>query len=219
MKESKTKILGPQAFLDTSGVARKVAQFEKDERIYSQGDPATNVLYIQKGNVKFSVANASGKVAVVGMLGPTDFFGQGCMADQPVRIGTATALTPSTILSIEKNELLQMLHTQEALSDAFIVYMLGHNNRVEEDLIDHRLNSCEKRLARALLILGRYGKAQHQPDDELPIVSQGTLAEIIGTTRPRVNFFMNKFRNLGFIQYRSQRIKINKSLLNILLHD
>jgi len=215
--KSKTESLEPQSFLDTSGMARKVAEFRKDEQIYSQGDAAKSVMYIQKGNVKFSVVSASGKVAVVAMLGPSDFFGEGCMAGQSVRMGTATAITPTTLLAIDKNELLQMLRTQDKLSDTFIAYILGHKNRIEEDLIDQLFNSSEKRLARALLVLGRYGKVQHQPDDELPVVSQETLSEIIGTTRSRVNFFMNKFRKLGFIEYHDSKIKINKSLLTFVL--
>jgi CRP-like cAMP-binding protein len=219
MKKSKMESLEPQTFLDTSGMARKIAEFQKDEQIYSQGDAAKSVLYIQKGNVKFSVVSPSGKVAVVAMLGPSDFFGEGCMAGQSVRMGTATAITPTTLLAIDKNELLQMLRTQDKLSDCFVEYILSHKNRVEEALIDQLFNSSEKRLARALLVLGRYGKAQHQPDDELPTVSQETLSEIIGSTRSRVNFFMNKFRKLGFIEYHNRRIKINKSLLTFVLDE
>ena len=215
--KSKTQSLEPQTFLDTSGMARKVAEFEKDEQIYNQGDAAKSVLYIQKGNVKFSVVSASGKVAVLAMLGPNDFFGEGCMAGQSVRMGTATAITPTTVLAIDKNELLDMLRTQDKFSDSFIGYLLNQKNRVEEALIDQLFNSSEKRLARALLVLGRYGKVQHQLVDELPAVSQETLSEIVGTTRSRVNFFMNKFRKLGFIEYHNRRIKINKSLLTFVL--
>ena len=141
------------------------------------------------------------------------------MAGQSVRTGTATAITPTTLLAIDKKELLRMLRTQDKLSDCFVGYMLSHNNRVVDNLIDHLFNSCEKRLARALLVLGRYGKVQHQLDDELPTVSQETLSEIIGTTRSRVNFFMNKFRKLGFIEYRNRKIKINKSLLTFVLDE
>jgi CRP-like cAMP-binding protein len=176
-------------------------------------------MYIQKGNVKFSVVSATGKVAVVAMLGPSDFFGEGCMAGQSIRMGTATAITPTTLLSIDKNELLGMLRTQDKLSDCFVEYILSHKNRVEEALIDQLFNSSEKRLARALLVLGRYGRVQHQLDDELPTVSQETLSEIVGTTRSRVNFFMNKFRKLGFIEYHNRKIKINKSLLTFVLDD
>jgi len=166
-KNSKTESQ-PRTFLDTSGMARKIAEFQKDEQIYSQGDAAKSVMYIQKGNVKFSVVSSTGKVAVVAMLGPSDFFGEGCMAGQSLRMGTATAITPTTLLAIDKSELLQMLRTQDKLSDCFVEYILSHKNRVEEALIDRLFNSSEKRLARALLVLGRYGKAQHQPDDELP---------------------------------------------------
>jgi len=219
IKESTTKSLHTGSFLATSGIARKAAEFRKDEPIYCQGDPANSVMYIQKGNVKFSVVNGSGKEAVVAMFGPSDFFGEGCMAGQPLRTGTATAITPTTLLAIDKDELLRMLHTRHELSNYFVEYMLSHNNRVEEDLIDQLFNSSEKRLARTLLVLGRYGKAQHQPDSELPNVTQETLSEIIGTTRSRVNFFMNKFRKLGFIEYRHRRIKINKSLLTFVLDE
>jgi CRP/FNR family cyclic AMP-dependent transcriptional regulator len=221
-KKSNTELLEPlepQTFLDTSGMARRVAEFGKDEQIYGQGDAAKTVMYIQKGNVKFSVVSTSGKVAVVAMLGPNDFFGEGCMAGQSVRMGTATAITPTTLLAIDKNELLDMIRTQDKLSDSFVGYILSHKNRVEEALIDQLFNSSEKRLARALLVLGRYGKAQHQQDDELPTVSQETLSEIVGTTRSRVNFFMNKFRKLGFIEYHNRKIKINKSLLTFVLDE
>ncbi len=219
MKNSKTESHEPQTFLDTSGMARRVAEFQKDEQIYSQGDAAKSVMYIQKGNVKFSVVSATGKVAVVAMLGPSDFFGEGCMAGQSVRMGTATAITPTSVLAIDKNELQGMLRTQDKLSDSFVEFILSHKNRVEEALIDQLFNSSEKRLARALLALGRYGNVQHQLVDELPTVSQETLSEIIGTTRSRVNFFMNKFRKLGFIEYHNRRIKINKSLLTFVLDD
>jgi CRP/FNR family cyclic AMP-dependent transcriptional regulator len=217
IKESKTK--PQQIFRDTSGMARRVAEFRKNEQIYSQGDVAKSVMYIQKGNVKFSVVSASGKVAVLAMLGPSEFFGEGCMAGQSVRVGTATAITPTTLLAIDKKELLRMLRTRDKLADCFIGYILGHKNRVEETLIDHLFNSGEKRLARALLVLGRYGKVQHQPDDELPTISQETLSEIIGTTRARVNFFMTKFRKLGFVEYHNRKIKINKSLLTFVLDE
>jgi CRP/FNR family cyclic AMP-dependent transcriptional regulator len=219
IKKSNAQSLEPQTFLDTSGVARRVAEFQKDEQIYNQGDAAKSVMYIQKGNVKFSVVSSTGKVAVLAMLGPNDFFGEGCMAGQSVRMGTATAITPTTILAIDKNELLDLLRTRDKLSDCFLEYMLSHKNRVEEALIDQLFNSSEKRLARALLVLGRYGRVQHQLVDELPTVSQETSSEIIGTTRSRVNFFMNKFRKLGFIEYHNRRIKINKSLLTFVLDD
>jgi CRP/FNR family transcriptional regulator, cyclic AMP receptor protein len=207
----------PQVFLDTAGVSRKVVEYHRGVSIFAQGDVAETVMYIQKGGVKFSVVNGSGKEAVVAMFGPTDFFGEGCMAGQTVRMGTTTAVTPTTLLVIRKEELLRVLHAEHELSDHFIAYMLAHNIRVEEDLIDQLFNSSEKRLARALLLLARYGK-QEQPDRILPKVSQETLASMVGTTRSRVNFFMNKFRKLGFIEYNG-KIKVNKSLLTVVLHE
>jgi CRP/FNR family cyclic AMP-dependent transcriptional regulator len=216
-QSKKVNSFDPQVFLDTAGVARKVAEFSRGESIYSQGEAANSVMYVQKGGVKFTVVNGSGKEAVVAMFGPSDFFGEGCMAGQSVRMGTATAITPTTILVIDKNELLRVLHEEHELSDHFIGYMLAHNIRVEEDLIDQLFNSSEKRLARTLLLLARYGK-QEQPDRILTKVSQETLAKMVGTTRSRVNFFMNKFRKLGFIEYNG-KIKINKSLLTVVLHE
>jgi CRP/FNR family transcriptional regulator, cyclic AMP receptor protein len=206
-----------QVFLDSAGIARKVCEYRRNELIYSQGDAAETVMYVQKGGVKLSVVNGSGKEAVVAMFGPTDFFGEGCMAGQTLRMGTTTAITPTTLLVIQKGALLRVLHDEHELSDHFIGYMLAHNIRVEEDLIDQLFNSSEKRLARALLLLARYGK-QEQPDRILPKVSQATLASMVGTTRSRVNFFMNKFRKLGFIEYNG-KIKVNKSLLTVVLHD
>src|ERR1700687_5541797 len=216
-KNGKAGAFDPQVFLDSAGVARKVVDFRRGESIYSQGEAADSVMYVQKGGVKFSVVNGSGKEAVVAMFGPSDFFGEGCMAGQTVRMGTTSAVTPTTILIIQKNELLRVLHAQHELSDHFIAYMLAHNIRVEEDLIDQLFNSSEKRLARTLLLLARYGK-QDQPVRILPRVSQETLASMIGTTRSRVNFFMNKFRKLGFIEYNG-KIKVNKSLLTVVLHE
>jgi CRP/FNR family transcriptional regulator, cyclic AMP receptor protein len=210
------KGFNPQVFLDTAGVARKITEYSRNESIYTQGDAAHSVMYVQKGGVKLSVVNGSGKEAVVAMFGPTDFFGEGCMAGQTVRMGTATAVTPTTILMIEKKELLRVLHAEHELSDHFIRYMLAHNIRVEEDLVDQLFNSSEKRLARTLLLLARYGKKDE--DRELPKVSQETLASMIGTTRSRVNFFMNKFKKLGFIEYNG-KIRVNKSLLTVVLHE
>lgn len=218
IQESKKKnSFDPQTFLDTAGVARKVAEFRRSESIFSQGDAANSVMYVQKGGVKLSVVNESGREAVVAMFGPADFFGEGCMAGQSIRMGTASAITPSTILVIAKSEMLRVLHDEHKLSDHFIAYMLVHNIRVEEDLVDQLFNSIEKRLARTLLLLARYGK-RNDPNGLLPNVSQETLAEMVGTTRSRVNCFMNKFRKLGFIESNG-RIKINKSLLTVVLHD
>jgi CRP-like cAMP-binding protein len=216
-KNGKRGWFNVQAFLDTAGVARKVADYHRGESIYSQGETAATVMYVQKGGVKLSVVNGSGKEAVVAMFGPTDFFGEGCMAGQTVRMGTTTAVTPTTLLVIQKEELLRVLHAEREFSDRFITYMLAHNIRVEEDLIDQLFNSSEKRLARALLLLARYGE-QDQPERVLAKVSQETLASMVGTTRSRINFFMNKFRKLGFIEYNGT-IKVNKSLLTVVLHE
>ncbi len=175
-------------------------QYRKSQKIYSQGEPATSVIYIQEGGVKLSVVNEVGKEAVVAMLGPSDFIGEGCLAGQEIRMGTATAIGPTAVLVIEKKEMMRVLHAEHSLSDRFMAYILSRNIRVEEDLIDQLFNSSEKRLARTLLLLARYGK-ESQPQKMLPQVSQEMLAEMIGTTRSRVNFFMNKFRKLGFIHY------------------
>ncbi len=174
-------------------------------------------MYIQEGGVKLSVLSELGKEAVVAILGPGDFFGEGCLAGQSVRIGRAAAITPSTVLVIEKDEMLKVLTEQHALSDRFITFMLARNIRIEQDLIDQLFNSSEKRLARTLLLLARYGK-EDRPQRVLPKISQETLAEMIGTTRPRVNFFMNKFRKMGFIKYNGG-LQINASLLSVVLHD
>src|ERR1700687_4287058 len=216
-KSTQKPAFNAQAFLDSAGVSRRVAEYRKSQKIYSQGDSAENVLYIQNGEIKLSVVNEVGKEAVVAILAPGDFFGEGCLAGQRFRIGTATAITPSTVLVIDKSEMFKVLHEQHALSDRFIKFMLARNIRIEEDLVDQLFNSSEKRLARTLLLLARYGK-EDQPHGLLPKVSQETLAEMIGTTRSRVNFFMNKFRKLGFIKYNGG-LQINTSLLSVVLHD
>jgi len=219
VKEAPGKSNGfdPQIFLDTAGVSKKISEYRRSECIFSQGDSAHTVMYIKKGGVKLSVVNGTGKEAVIAMFGPGDFFGEGCMAGQSVRMATATAITPTTIMAIEKAVMLRVLHEQHDLSDHFIDYMLARNIRVEEDLIDQLFNSSEKRLARTLLLLARYGE-QEQPEHVLGKVSQETLAEMIGTTRSRVNYFMNKFRKLGFIDYNG-KITVNKSLLTVVLHE
>jgi len=199
-------------FTDFCGYRRSCGKIKKSwraETIYSQG----GVHYIQKGAVQLSVINENGKEAVAGLLGPGDFFGEGCLAGQPVCMGTATAVLPTSILFIKKNEMMRALHVEHALSDLFISHMLSRNIRIEEDLVDQLFNSSEKRLARALLLLARYGK-DDQPHGVLPLVSQETLAEMIGTTRSRVKFFMNKFRKLGFIEYNGG-LHINTSLLSM----
>jgi CRP/FNR family transcriptional regulator, cyclic AMP receptor protein len=216
--KSKAKLaFDVQGFLDSAGVARKVTEFNKKQAIFSQGDPARNVLYIQKGGVRLSVVNETGKEAVVAILEPGDFFGEGCLAGQPIRMGSATAIAPTTVLVIEKKEMIRVLHAEHAFSDRFITYMLSRNIRVEEDLVDQLFNSSEKRLARTLLLLARYGK-EDKPQKVLAKISQETLAEMVGTTRSRVNFFMNKFRKLGFIKYNGG-LHIDTSLLSVVLHD
>ena len=208
-----------QAFLDSAGLAKTIIQYGRDEVIFTQGDASEHVLYVQSGGVKLSVVSKTGKEAVVAMLGPGDFFGEGCLAGQPVRMGSATAMTPSAILRVEKAQMVKLLHRQHQMSDRFIAHMLTRNIRIEEDLIDQLFNSSEKRLARTLLLLARYGK-EDKPIRTVPRVSQETLAEIVGTTRSRVNFFLNKFKKLGFIEYDGERpIKVNKSLLSVVLHD
>ncbi len=204
-------------FLNTAGVARTVVEFEKKQTLFSQGDLCKNIMYIQKGSVKISVVSKTGKEAVVGMLGGNDFIGEGGLAGQPMRMATATAVTPVTVLVIENKEMFRVLHSESAFSDRFITYMLQRNVRIEEDLIDQLFNSSEKRLARALLLLARYGK-QDKPQRMLPKIPQETLAEMIGTTRSRVNFFMNKFKKMGFIKYNGG-LQINASLLSVVLHD
>ena len=204
-------------FLDSAGVARTIVKYGARRTIFSQGDQATEVLYIQEGAVKLSVLSKTGREAVIGILGAGDFFGEGCLAGQQVRMGTATAMMLSTVLVIDKAEMIRLLHDEPALSDRFIAHVLSRNIRIEEDLVDQLFNSSEKRLARALLLLAHYGK-DDSPLRTIPSVSQEVLAEIVGTTRSRVNFFMNKFRKLGFIQYNGG-ITIKKSLLSVILHD
>jgi CRP-like cAMP-binding protein len=215
--KSKKSTFDAQVFLDSVGTSRKIEEFRKGQTIFSQGDAADSVVYVQKGSVKLTVVNEGGKEAVVAIFGPGDFFGEGGMAGQKLRMGTATAILPTTVLMIERDEMLRALHAEHSLSDRFIDYMLVRNIRVEADLIDQLFNSTEKRLARTLLLLARYG-GEMQPDRMVQKVSQETLAEMIGTTRSRVNLFMNKFRKLGFIEYNGG-IKINQSLLTIVLHD
>ncbi len=216
-RSNKKHIFNVQAYLASVGIARKVVEYRKSEKAYSQGDRAADVMYIQKGSLKLSVVNEVGKEAVVAILGPDDFFGVGCLTGQSVRMGTAVALTPATVLVIQKKEMIRMLHAERAFADRFITYMLERNCRIEEDLIDQLFNSSEKRLARALLVLTRYGR-QEEPQKMLPNISQEMLAKKIGTTRSRVNFFMAKFRKLGFIGY-DGGLHINPSLLNVVLHE
>jgi CRP/FNR family transcriptional regulator, cyclic AMP receptor protein len=206
------------AYFNSTGVARKVVEYGRNETVFLQGDPATSVLYIEKGGVKLVVVNEAGNEAVVAILGPGDYLGEKCLAGQPRRVCTAETIMPSTILVIEKTEMMRLLHTERAFSDWLIKHVLVRNIRAEEDLIDQLFNHSEKRLARALLLLVHYGE-QGRPEKVLPKLSQETLAEMIGTTRSRVNLFMNRFRKLRFIEYKNQEIHINKSLLSVVLHD
>jgi CRP/FNR family transcriptional regulator, cyclic AMP receptor protein len=207
-----------KAFLESAGPAKTIVHYAPNEVIFAQGDECQHVLYVQSGGVKLSVLSKTGKEAVVAMLGPGDFFGEGCLAGQPIRMGSATAIAPSAILRVEKAQMVKLLHRQPDMSDRFITHMLARNIRIEEDLVDQLFNSSEKRLARTLLLLARYGK-EEKPIRSVPHVSQETLAEMVGTTRSRVNFFLNKFKRLGFIDYDGKRpIKINKSLLSVVLH-
>jgi CRP/FNR family cyclic AMP-dependent transcriptional regulator len=215
--DSKSAAFDVKLFLDSAGVGRKVAKLPGQEIVFAQGDPAKTVMYIQEGRVKLSVINSAGKEAVVAVLGPGDFLGEGCLAGQPICMATATTIAPTALLVIQKGEMIRALHAEHEFSDRFIAYMLARNVRVEEDLVDHLFNSTEKRLARTLLLLARYG-AQDQTQKLLPTVTQEMLAEMSGATRSRVNLFMNKFRKLGFIQYNGE-IRINNSLLSVVLHE
>lgn len=215
--KAKGPVFNAEAFLDSAGVARKVVAFPKKSPIFGQGDAAQHVFYIQTGGVKLSVVNATGKEAVVAVLKAGAFFGEGCLAGQTLRMGSAASTAATTVLEISKDEMIRVLHTEHEFSDRFIAHMLSRNIRVEEDLIDQLFNSTEKRLARALLLLARYGK-KDEPQKILPRVSQETLAEMIGTTRSRVNLFMNKFKKLGFID-NTDGLAINSSLLSVVLHD
>ena len=213
----KIPVFDVKLFLDSACLGRKVAKFRAKQTVFVQGDPAIQVMYIQEGGAKLTVVNKTGKEAVVAILGPGDFLGEGCLAGQTNYLVTATTISPTSLLVIERNEMIRALHEEHEFSDRFIAYMLGRNIRVEADLIDQLFNSSEKRLARTLLLLARYGAPGH-PHKTLPRVSQEMLAEMVGTTRSRVNFFMNKFRKLGFIQYNGE-IQVNDSLLSIVLHE
>jgi CRP/FNR family transcriptional regulator, cyclic AMP receptor protein len=216
-KRRKTREFEAARYLENAGVDRRVLKFHKKQAIFAQGDPCGSVLFIQSGTVKISVVAKSGKEAVVAILGEGDFFGEGCIAGQPVRVATATALSPVSVLEIDQREMIRVIHEEHEFADLFIAHMLRRNVRVEEDLVDQLFNSSEKRLARALLLIARYGK-EDVPETIIPKVSQETLAEMVGTTRSRVSFFMNKFRKLGFIEYNGG-LQINSSLLRVVLRD
>jgi CRP/FNR family cyclic AMP-dependent transcriptional regulator len=205
------------AFLSTSGAARAVREYAVGTVLFAQGDPADSVIYVRSGRVKLSVVSHGGREAVVAILGPGDFIGESALAGQRLRIATATAVVPTTALVIQTRKMLRVLQTEHGMADRFISYVLARNIRIEADLVDQLFNRSEKRLARALLLLARYGK-DAEPNFVLPRISQEVLAEMIGTTRSRVNFFMNKFRKLGFIDYNGG-LRVNRSLLSVVLHD
>jgi CRP/FNR family transcriptional regulator, cyclic AMP receptor protein len=212
------KLFDPRAFLAQAGLGRTVHHFRPKQIVFSQGERADAVFYLQEGKVRLSVLSKQGKEATIALLGPGDFLGEGCIAsDQPLRLATATAITRCSVLKIEKSAMLRTLHKEHGFSDLFVAYVVERHNRTQADLIDQLFNSSEKRLARALLMLARVGK---KPTSEtvVPDISQETLAEMIGTTRPRVNFFMNRFRKLGFIEYNGG-LRVHSSLLGVVLHD
>jgi CRP/FNR family cyclic AMP-dependent transcriptional regulator len=217
-KSKKNRAFNAQAFLESSGAARAVMEYRRSQRIYSQGDTASNVMYIQNGGVKLSVVNEAGREAVLALLGPGDYFGEGCLTGVPFRMSIATAVTATTVLVIDAKEMIRGLHEEQRLSDRFIAYLLTRIIRVEEDLVDLVFNSIEKRLARALLLLARYGR-QDQPQKTLPKISHELLAEMVGTTRSRINMFMNKFRRLGFIEYNGGGIQIHNTLLSVIINE
>jgi CRP-like cAMP-binding protein len=211
------KTLDPQRFLASAGITGTPVVYPPLSVVFAQGDPSDAVLYIQKGAVRLSVISRDGKEAIVAMLGRGDFVGEGALAGQPVRMATATAVSATTLIAIPRKQMSQLLHDDPSFSNQFIEFMLARNIRIEEDLVDQLFNSSEKRLARTLLLLARYGMTD-QPQGVLPKLSQEQLAEMIGTTRSRVNFFMNKFRKLGFIEYNGG-LKVNMALLSVVLHD
>ena len=217
--------MGPQqqtafnttSFLATAGDKRTILRCRKKRVLFSQGDSADAIFYIQKGRIKLTVVSKHGKVAVIGILGTGDFFGEGCLAGQPLRMSTATALAECSILRLEKAAIVGLLHEEPALAELFLKYLLTRNIRFEEDLVDQMLNSSEKRLARVLLLLANFGK-EAKPETVVSKISQETLAAMVGTTRSRVNFFMNRFRKLGFIEY-NRELRVHSSLLSMVLHD
>ncbi|HXM09627.1 MAG TPA: Crp/Fnr family transcriptional regulator [Terriglobales bacterium] len=207
-----------KTFLSTVDGGRKIAEFSNKQAIFVQDDSSDAVFYIQKGKVRLTVVSKSGKEATIGILNEGDFFGEGCLAEQTLRLFSATAMTDCSVMRIDKKYMMEVLHREPALSDMFVAYLLTRNVRYEEDLVDQLFNSSEKRLARMLLLLARFGK-DGKPESVIPKISQETLAEMVGTTRSRINFFMNKFREMGFIEYNSEELQVHSSLLNVVLHD
>src|SRR5579864_1235803 len=216
----KAKLFDPKVFLAKVGEGRTIADYSKNQVVFSQEDRADAIFYIQRGKVKLTVVSNAGKEAVIAILGPGDFLGEGCLAGRPVCLATATAMTESSIVRLEKPATIRVLHEEPAFSEMFVSYLLSRNMRIEEDLVDQLFNSSEKRLARVLLLLANFGK-EGKPEPVITKISQETLAEMIGTTRSRVSFFMNKFRKLGFIEYDGglEGLHVHSSLLNIVLHD
>jgi CRP/FNR family transcriptional regulator, cyclic AMP receptor protein len=218
MSVKKKRDFDLKAFLATIGEGRRFVFVPKKQAIFAQGDPSDAVFYIQTGKVKLTVVSNDGKEATIGILSEGDFFGEGCLAAQSRRMGSATALTDAAVLRIEKSAMMRVLHREHTLSDMFVAYLLARNIRYEEDLVDQLFNSSEKRLARILLLLAYFGK-EGTPETVVPKIGQETLAEMVGTTRSRVSFFMNRFRKLGFIDYNSEGLQVHSSLLNVVLHD
>jgi CRP-like cAMP-binding protein len=208
----------PKSFLAKIGEGRTISKYRKNEIVFSQGDPADAVFYIQKGKVKVTVVSDQGKEAVVTILGADEFCGEGCLAGQPRRISTVTAMTECMVMRLAKPSIMRVLRDEPAFSEIFISHLLARTIRVEEDLVDQLFNSSEKRLARLLLILANFGK-EAKPELMIAKISQETLAEMIGTTRSRVSFFMNKFRRLGFVDYNGRGLEVHSSLVNVVLHD
>ena len=218
MSPRKNRPFDAEAFLKSTGLGKRIVRYVRTNVIFSQGDPCDSVMYLQSGAIQLSVLSHAGKEAIVATLGPGDFLGEGALAGHPVRLETARATMASTVLVVPKRQMIRLLHSHHAFSDRFIAHMLVRNARLEADLVDQLFNPSEKRLARTLLLLARYGKGD-KPQRVLPTVSQKTLAEMIGTTRSRVNFFLNKFRKLGFIGYDAGGLTINPSLLTLVVHD
>lgn len=219
MRTNETPAFDPKVFLGMGkiGEGRTTAEYDKNQVVYAQGDPANAIFYLQKGRVKLTVVSSSGKEAVVALLGPDDFFGEGCLTRQTSRMATASAMDVCSIMRIEKARIVRLLREEPAFSEMFVAHLLSRNIRVEEDLVDQLFNSSEKRLARVLLLMANFGK-EGQPEPVIAKISQETLAEIVGTTRSRVSFFMNKFRKLGFIDYKN-RLEVHSSLLSVVLND
>jgi CRP/FNR family transcriptional regulator, cyclic AMP receptor protein len=218
MSSAKARTFDPKAFLAQIGLGRTILQYPKNKAIFTQGEPSNAVFYIQKGRAKLTVLSASGKEATIAILGDRDFIGEGCIAsDQPLRVASATTITDCSVLRIEKDAMLNVLHRQQVFSDLFVAYIVGRYNQTQADLVDQLFNSAEKRLARTLLLLARFGK-EERSEVVIPKISQETLAEMVGTTRARINFFMNRFRKLGLIDYNGG-LEVHSSLLDIVLHE